>query len=709
MKKVFSSHKIFITSIVLTLFPIVNIAKKIYLFFLEEETNLSLGDIVNLVFIIAMLIVIFFAEKKCLSVIKNISDDFENYSYKVEKIGSRFKDIESGVSFKIPELTEAWKIYLNEKKRIQSNKTDFISCDIADYINISLINRTMCKNMCESVPGIMTGLGILGTFVGLLFGLQGFDIYNNEIQNSIVALLNGIKTAFFTSIYGVIFSILFNTFYKISYNKMVRAYDKFISEYYAYAVPNTQNEVYSRLISANESQRETMREFADNIGSLMVNKFQESMDAINKGISEFMSKAIVSQEEKLKMLIHEYLNEMNSNIFGGELEQLRETLHTINANEFENSNNIREAVKEICSHTENIVLLNKMINTTVSDTSSYILQLNECQSNIMKMNDTVNDRISSLSELVSDNNIIIEKMAGIQKETSNSVINFNETFQKFDDRVDILFERSEKLLEDIGLGISANYKMITENINDYQEKMGNITKQFADILARNIHNMNEEQKKSVQTVFNSFVVLLNDNIQKNNNHVNALFDRLEKLLEDIGLGISANYQMVTDNANDYQDKIDEITESFKEMLSQNIDKVNDEQKKTAEIVLKSFNDHIAQHNENIQKIDNHVDSLFERTEKILEDIGLGISANNQMITESVNNYQDKIDEITEQFTDILKNNYSINEEQKKEAEVMINSIYEQILHYNYEINIMINKTQKMFDNIIKIMSDEQKN
>ena len=42
---------------------------------------------------------------------------------------------------------------------------------------------------------------MLGTFVGIFIGLQGFD--PNDIVNSVNDILVGLKTAFFTSIVGM--------------------------------------------------------------------------------------------------------------------------------------------------------------------------------------------------------------------------------------------------------------------------------------------------------------------------------------------------------------------------------------------------------------------------------------------------------------------------------------------------------------------------
>lgn len=59
----------------------------------------------------------------------------------------------------------------------------------------------------DSIPSVFTTLGLLGTFIGIYFGLIKFDVDN--ITESIPSLLGGLKTAFLTSIIGVIMSLIF--------------------------------------------------------------------------------------------------------------------------------------------------------------------------------------------------------------------------------------------------------------------------------------------------------------------------------------------------------------------------------------------------------------------------------------------------------------------------------------------------------------------
>jgi uncharacterized protein YukE len=56
-------------------------------------------------------------------------------------------------------------------------------------------------------PTTLATLGILGTFTGILLGLQDFDV--NRVDESVPQLLAGLKTAFVTSIVGIVAAVAF--------------------------------------------------------------------------------------------------------------------------------------------------------------------------------------------------------------------------------------------------------------------------------------------------------------------------------------------------------------------------------------------------------------------------------------------------------------------------------------------------------------------
>jgi len=63
------------------------------------------------------------------------------------------------------------------------------------------------RSFTQYAPTLLTSLGILGTFFGIVAGLLGFD--TDHIDESIGSLLEGMKTAFMTSLVGIALSILY--------------------------------------------------------------------------------------------------------------------------------------------------------------------------------------------------------------------------------------------------------------------------------------------------------------------------------------------------------------------------------------------------------------------------------------------------------------------------------------------------------------------
>ena len=64
------------------------------------------------------------------------------------------------------------------------------------------------KRIVDYFPTSLSTMGVLGTFIGIYIGLQEFDPRN--IQASIPVLLDGLKTAFLTSLWGMGLSLLFS-------------------------------------------------------------------------------------------------------------------------------------------------------------------------------------------------------------------------------------------------------------------------------------------------------------------------------------------------------------------------------------------------------------------------------------------------------------------------------------------------------------------
>ena len=121
-------------------------------------------------------------------------------------------------------LADAFRRYRLRMRRFMTNNGYMGTCDLEEYINEDLLDRVGKTHFNSGMSGTLTGLGILGTFLGLALGLgsfQGDDIYT--ISDNVGPLLMGMKVAFHTSVYGIFFSLVFNFIYR---SIMADAYER---------------------------------------------------------------------------------------------------------------------------------------------------------------------------------------------------------------------------------------------------------------------------------------------------------------------------------------------------------------------------------------------------------------------------------------------------------------------------------------------------
>ncbi len=140
--------------------------------------------------------------------------------------------------FRQKELDRTFQAYKEVIQR-QSSAGEVLR-DISEFFSEDYLSVRSWQGLMVQIPGILTGLGILGTFIGLLTGIGTLAFSSVEAAiDSIAVLITGIQTAFYTSISGVILSILFNILYRILWNNLMRLHGMFIDSYHKQIIAPT--------------------------------------------------------------------------------------------------------------------------------------------------------------------------------------------------------------------------------------------------------------------------------------------------------------------------------------------------------------------------------------------------------------------------------------------------------------------------------------
>ncbi|MBB5356526.1 ABC-type transporter Mla subunit MlaD/biopolymer transport protein ExbB/TolQ, partial [Anoxybacillus mongoliensis] len=113
------------------------------------------------------------------------------------------------------------QLYDEEKKSTENdlNIQNFLEAYISSFYlpskklgsKLKLVQRL---KLVQTASSICILVGVLGTFVGLVFALKGIDTNLAKMSESLINVLDGAHTAFYTSIAGIIFSIFINIYTK---------------------------------------------------------------------------------------------------------------------------------------------------------------------------------------------------------------------------------------------------------------------------------------------------------------------------------------------------------------------------------------------------------------------------------------------------------------------------------------------------------------
>lgn len=91
-----------------------------------------------------------------------------------------------------------------------------------------LVDTPLHTEFFKHLPGILTGLGIIGTFTGLIFGLQSFQVSDdaNTVRQSLGLLLQAVGGAFKVSAVAIILAMVVTAIEKFSLTRLYARVEK---------------------------------------------------------------------------------------------------------------------------------------------------------------------------------------------------------------------------------------------------------------------------------------------------------------------------------------------------------------------------------------------------------------------------------------------------------------------------------------------------
>ena len=118
-----------------------------------------------------------------------------------------------------------------------------------------IVDIPLRTDFFKHLPGLFTGVGIIGTFYGLLLGLQAFEVSENAIivRNSLNKLLHGVWEAFLVSAAAFTIAMVVTLIEKLIFARLNAKVEKIVQLLDALFEGGASEEYLVRLVNASES------------------------------------------------------------------------------------------------------------------------------------------------------------------------------------------------------------------------------------------------------------------------------------------------------------------------------------------------------------------------------------------------------------------------------------------------------------------------
>lgn len=125
----------------------------------------------------------------------------------------------AGTAMGSDQLRHCWSEY-RDTLHAQKRADEFGSLQVARwratalaqgfFTEQALVDAPLRTEFYKHLPGMLTGLGIIGTFSGLILGLQGFQVTDdaNQVRQSLATLIQSVGGAFILSGLAIVLAML---------------------------------------------------------------------------------------------------------------------------------------------------------------------------------------------------------------------------------------------------------------------------------------------------------------------------------------------------------------------------------------------------------------------------------------------------------------------------------------------------------------------
>ena len=441
-----------------------------------------------------------------------------------------------------------------------------------DSLNVATVVAPYNLNLrlAQSTPSILISLGILGTFLGLSVAILQFDHSSSDtIRASINSLLSGMGTAFFTSVFGMLFSVIFLLLERTRYNDLCNALDALCERTDKAYRQSSEQFLDDRLKKISGQISGLQLSFGDNLDKVFDEKVTPVMTDISKKLenpAQAVVDGLIKEFRNLTCGLSDTLTEKVNNKMNDLLEQfilatdaMKEvpgTIDTATNNLIKASGEAIESQKAFTDETKKRFekLAGDLTESVKNQMSSIQTQFDNVATAFKSIPEEIAgsveaqkgvtaefaEQIASLKSIQDIYNTVIERITGANKDLADAKSNIASLTSKITSAAESIQSASsgmvksnERMLSDFMTIYELN-RDVTGQVKEYSERIkgieGGLKGVFGEI-EKGLSNYATTSSKNMQGLLDVFTNSVTDACQNLSNATAPLHETIGGILK----------------------------------------------------------------------------------------------------------------------------------------------------------------------------------
>ena len=341
--------------------------------------------------------------------------------------------------------------------------TDLVFVAVVAYLVYEFRNywNSNGEQTLEHGPAELTTIGVIGTFIGISIGLASFDV--NDINGSVPTLLQGLKTAFLTSVLGIGAGLIIK-------RKNLKFLEVEATEATDDFTPKVFKTMFETHLASQDGLIKSMEKVAeelsgkkdDSVASLLTRiqsdinhnhkEAQKDMERFVKELAEQSTKGII---ETLEEVIRDFNNKIGEQ-FGENFAKLEVAVGHLNEWQQENKDQLR--------------FLTDTLNTAIST----IKTVAEAMTRVKTSTEAIPHHMDSLDKILSGNSEQLERLT----ENLGSFAKMREKAEESIPVIDQHIEDAVKTMKDASERASGHYQVLLTDSRNMIDQFSTASKEF---------------------------------------------------------------------------------------------------------------------------------------------------------------------------------------------------------------------------------------